>query len=239
MLINIDMKICILEAQKPPVACASICSHYGEFFQHLFSKQNETVDFSFYNIVDGFYPQKDEQFDCFIITGSRADSFSNDKWVVDLRAFVTEELAKGSKFIGICFGHQVLALVLGGKVERAKKGLGLGVQTYQIKPLPFMQPYLPELNFLVFHQDQVTHLPSNAQIYASNDFCPIGGFVVGNQILTLQAHPEYHKDYVLKLIELNKAYLNETQLQNFQTSIKKEIVDKSIIAKWFINFIKS
>ncbi len=35
-----------------------------------------------------------------------------------------------TKLIGICFGHQLLALLLGGKTERATKGWGMGIYGY-------------------------------------------------------------------------------------------------------------
>jgi GMP synthase-like glutamine amidotransferase len=33
---------------------------------------------------------------------------------------------RGDKLLGVCFGHQLLALLLGGKAERASQGLGRG-----------------------------------------------------------------------------------------------------------------
>ena len=32
-------------------------------------------------------------------------------------------------------------------------------------------------------------MPEEATLYATNDFCPIAGFVVGDQVLTIQGHP--------------------------------------------------
>lgn len=56
------------------------------------------------------------------MTGSKADSFGDDPWIQTLKAYLLKLYERGDKLLGVCFGHQLLALVLGGKAERADRG---------------------------------------------------------------------------------------------------------------------
>ena len=59
---------------------------------------------------------------------------------------------------------------------------------------------------LVSHQDQVTRLPAQAELIASNTFCPNASFQIANHILCFQGHPEFSADYLNYL--MNKWHLN-------------------------------
>ena len=50
-----------------------------------------------------------------IVTGSASDSFSNEPWIVRLREVLGKAAERKQKILGICFGCQVMALVLGGQ----------------------------------------------------------------------------------------------------------------------------
>ena len=53
-----------------------------------------------------------------VVTGSASDSFSNDPWIVRLRSELAEIAHEGPQVLGICFGCQIMALVLGGKAGK-------------------------------------------------------------------------------------------------------------------------
>ena len=41
-------------------------------------------------------------------------------------------MTQGEQMLGVCFGHQLLALLLGGKSERATQGWGVGIHKYKL-----------------------------------------------------------------------------------------------------------
>ena len=51
------------------------------------------------------------------MTGSAADSFSDDPWVVRLRALLAAAERRKQRLLGVCFGCQVLAVALQGDVR--------------------------------------------------------------------------------------------------------------------------
>ena len=48
------------------------------------------------------------------MTGSAADAFSDEPWVVGVRALLAAAAQRGQRVLGMCFGCQVLAVALGG-----------------------------------------------------------------------------------------------------------------------------
>jgi GMP synthase-like glutamine amidotransferase len=130
--------------------------------------------------------------------------------VLALRAQVVLLLQAGKKLVGVCFGHQLIALCLGAKVGRAPQGWGTGRMTYQWHDHPLSQPSgRTEISLLASHQDQVFELPAGATLLASNAFCPVAAFVVGNQVLCVQPHPEFVEDYSAFLLNKRRALLGE------------------------------
>jgi GMP synthase-like glutamine amidotransferase len=158
----------------------------------------------------GEYPASYDAYDAVLLTGSRADSFSDDPWVVELRRQVTALLEQGKKMVGVCFGHQLIALCLGARVGRAPQGWGAGRMTYD-----WHRPDLPhsqdrtQISLLASHQDQVFELPAGATLVASNDFCPVASFTVGDAVFCIQPHPEFSEDVSAYLINKRRHLLGE------------------------------
>ncbi len=205
-----SLRICILETDILRPELIERYEGYGRMFQQLFAKQPIAAEFVIYNVVEGRYPADDERFDAYLVTGSKADSFGPDPWIQTLKTFLLDRYERGDKLLGVCFGHQLLALLLGGKAERASQGWGMGIHQYQLNErADWMSPALPDLTLLISHQDQVTRLPENARVIASSDFCPYAAYAIGDQVLCFQGHPEFVHDYSRELLELRQQHLGE------------------------------
>ena len=172
-----SLRICILETDHLRPELVDQYQGYGQMFKHLFSQQPIAAEFTVYNVVQGEYPSDDLTFDAYLVTGSKADSFGTDPWIETLKKYLLTRYERGDKLLGVCFGHQLLALLLGGKSERATQGWGVGTHRYKLAAkAPWMSPVREELTLLISHQDQVTSLPENATVIASSDFCPFAAY---------------------------------------------------------------
>ena len=141
--------------------------------------------------------------------------------------------------LGVCFGHQLLALLLGGRTERAAQGWGVGTHSYQLKQKPeWMSPALDELTLLISHQDQVTQLPQNATLLASSDFCPNAAYAIGDQVLCFQGHPEFVHDYSRALMELRQDFLGEAVYSQGVSSLDRDH-QGAAVAEWMMRFVAS
>jgi GMP synthase-like glutamine amidotransferase len=204
-------KLCILENDdiSPDVAPRYI--RYGSMFERLF-REVGAVDWTFdvFHTPLGEYPDSFDAYDAVLLTGSKADSFSNEPWVVELRRRVTDLLVQKKKLLGICFGHQLIAICLGAKVGRAPQGWGVGRMSYDwhAAALP-LAPEDRKLSLLVSHQDQVLELPENAVLLASNAHCPVAGYAIGEEVFCVQGHPEFVPDYSAYLMGKRREILGE------------------------------
>ncbi len=129
--------------------------------------------------------------DGWIVTGSRHSVYDGHAWIATAEEVVREAVADEVPLVGICFGHQLLAQALGGRVEKAAVGWRIGAQQYEAtEPLPWLggtDPY----TLIASHQDQVVEPPSDAVVWSSGDGCPVAGMRVGDRAWTVQGHPEF------------------------------------------------
>jgi GMP synthase-like glutamine amidotransferase len=100
-----------------------------------------------------------------------------------------------------------------------------------------MQPVQSKVGLLSSHKDQVVELPRNARVIARSEFCPNSGYVIGNQVLTLQGHPEFSKSYVEELMRTRQLVLGEQTFLAGIASLQEE-THEALVARWIMNFIE-
>ena len=61
-------------------------------------------------------------------------------------------------------------------------------------------------------------------------------FTVGRDMLGIQAHPEFEKDYNRKLIEIRTSRIGEQKASIGLQSLEREL-HGSVIREWVMNFI--
>lgn len=128
-------------------------------------------------------------YDGCVITGSATSVYWDEPWLPPLKAWVAEAIDRGMPFLGVCYGHQLLADVLGGTVEHMGE-FELGYQTVSHSgEVPIMDGIDEEFLVFVSHQDRVAELPASATQFAQNDY-GIHGFQ-HDKVYGVQFHPEY------------------------------------------------
>ncbi|MEQ8165353.1 MAG: type 1 glutamine amidotransferase, partial [Alphaproteobacteria bacterium] len=128
----------------------------------------------------------------------------------------------GTKMVGICFGHQIIADALGGDVRKSEKGWGLGRHVYEVVPdHPHFAPGIKTLAIACSHQDQVIAPPKMAKVILRNQFAPNAGLAyAGGRIMSFQPHPEFEDDYSSALIELRRGKVSQDVIEAAQDSMK-------------------
>ena len=131
------------------------------FFRNLFAKHAPEITLDIFDIQQQVYPADPLLYDGFIGTGAKYSVFENRAWIKRFREYVSYLYHQKIKFIGICFGHQMIADALGGKCEVSEKGWGLGVRKTTIRTQKsWMQPAADSLALLYSHMDQIITLPA-------------------------------------------------------------------------------
>jgi GMP synthase (glutamine-hydrolysing) len=145
------------------------------------------------SLVEYHAPERDLPdtfaFDACILTGSRASVYWDEPWITELKAWVGDAIEAGLPFLGVCYGHQLLADVLGGSVEAMDEyEIGYREVTHSGDSLLF-EGIDPDFTVFTTHSDRVSRLPPGATQIAENDY-GIHGFRKGD-VFTVQFHPEY------------------------------------------------
>lgn len=185
------MKIGILQTGHAPDDLIDSSGDYDQMFCDLLAGHG--FEFQTWAVVDGAFPDGPDAADGWIITGSKHGAYEDHDWIPPLEELIRKIDAAKRPMAGICFGHQIIAQALGGKVAKFDGGWAVGHVTYEQDGQP--------VTLNAWHQDQVVTRPKSARVLAGNDFCENGILAYGNHIWTVQPHPEFSNSFVQGLIE--------------------------------------
>jgi len=117
-----------------------------------------------FRCFEGEFPPVESlsEYSGFVVSGSKFDAHADDEWIEHLRALLAEVYRRRIRCLGLCFGHQVSAIALGGDSNRADCW-ELGIKGIQLLSA-FCQrfPEYAELQsqphfMLEVHRDQLRH----------------------------------------------------------------------------------
>lgn len=222
------MKIGILQTGHTPDVLKSEFGDYDSLFPALLDGNG--FEFLTFAVVDGIFPAGAQDADGWLITGSRHGAYEDLPWIPKLEELVRDIHGSDKPLIGVCFGHQIIAQALGGTVEKFSGGWAVGRTNYDLGG--------KNVCLNAWHQDQVTVLPEGAQVQGQNEFCQYAMLSYGDQIWTVQAHPEFSNEFVAGLMRTRgKGVVPENLMQdaaNRQTAPD----DNAEIARYMADFLK-
>lgn len=229
------MKLGVLQAGRVPPPL-DIHGDYTHMFRELFSQVAWKTDIEVqgYEITLGAHPESTDQCDAWIISGSAHGVHDDLDWLRRLEGFVSELLAEERKTIGICFGHQLIAKLCSGEVERAQVGWCVGVTRYLDETVE--RGDQRTLRLIASHQDQVVRMPSGAQLILSTPNCPMAGFSLGDHVMTVQGHPEFTPDFARALYEARREVIGESRYNAAIASLDTPL-DSLMLAEEIIGFV--
>jgi len=235
----------ILETGRPPQAMPDGFGDYPQMMIQLINSggDSSTFDYKSYAVLDEEFPESADDCDGWLITGSKHGVYDGLPWIEPLKALIRDIYEKEIPLIGICFGHQIVAEALGGKVEKSEKGWGLGPNTYTLKDRPdWMGASSESLTLNAVHQDQILKLPPEASVFASSEFCPNAGLIYAKKAFSLQPHPEFSVGFVEQLVTLRGTDIFPQPY--YDTALKtlteqKSIPDAKHVASWMHHFFSN
>ncbi len=231
------MRLAILMTNTDETAFAQARPKDGQKFSDLVHEQRPDWQCDVYSVKDGVFPHDLDGYDGVMITGSPASVHEQSPWVSRLFDLIREIDTAELPMYGACFGHQAIAMALGGKVSRNPQGWVHGyIETEATEELPWLK--VPEkVGLYASHIEQVSELPAKARAVVRGPDCPVGGFVKGRHIYTTQYHPEMSDSFIADLVEFTESYVGREVTEKARASLQNR-ADRDIAGKQIVSFFE-
>lgn len=151
-----------------------------------------------------------------VITGSPALVTDCEDWSERSAAWLPEVVDRGVPVLGICYGHQLLAHALGGRVARNPLGREIGTVEVRFDE-GFAEDSLlgglpQQISVQVSHLESVVALPAKAMHLGASSGDPNQAFVIGSNTWGVQFHPEFNAEIVRGYVRARRELLLEEGL---------------------------
>ena len=186
---------------------------YSDLYAGLLAGRGLT--FRTWSVVDMEFPDDIRDADGWLITGSKHGAYEDIPFIPPLEDFIRKAYAANVPLVGVCFGHQIIAQALGGKVEKFGGGWAMGRQVYDFDD--------GEVALNAWHQDQVTEVPPDARVVGRNEFCPNAAFAYKGRAYSVQAHPEFDHDAVRLLLDVRRASVTPELKQHVDDGLNQPV----------------
>jgi len=208
---------------------------YPPLFDELLGGHD--IELVTYDADLGHLPESVDECDGWLTSPGRPSVTDDEPWIADAQAFVRDVVDAERPFVGICFGHQLLAQAMGGRVERAVVGWGVGAQTYEVVDRePWMTPAVSRFELIASHEDQVVELPPGARLLATAEYCPNAMFSLGDRALGLQPHPELTAAHSTILLTARRDLIGPERSDDALATLDRPL-DRHLVAGWIAQFL--
>jgi GMP synthase-like glutamine amidotransferase len=176
------------------------------------------AEFSWVHIAGNAIPPGPDDLDGIIISGSEKGVYDDTPWMQPLRDNLQQMRSAGVAMFGICFGHQIMADIFGGRADKSDKGFVTGSREFEDRG--------ESTHAFLAHQDQVEEVPPGATVIASAAHCPVAALAYDFPALSVQFHPEYNREFATDLIDMFGAELmSADELQAARDSLSADVAD--------------
>lgn len=195
------LAIALLVCDTPPAHIATAHGDYATLFSALLMRAfarlrpGATLTVDPYDVRSRMeYPEDLSAYDGVLITGSVANAYDDDEWILKLRDYCAafpRTAPTSCRLAGVCFGHQIIGRAHGATVAPSERGWEVGVVEIALtdagrRHLDLQQP---SIRLSHMHRDHLTSTPDGFTTLASTPHTPLQ-ILISPRAFTVQAHPE-------------------------------------------------
>jgi GMP synthase (glutamine-hydrolysing) len=219
--------------ERPRIALLNAAHEPGDTSRNF--RRELDAEIAEFHCPAGEFPEGFD-YDGFVVTGSRASVYWDEEWIGRLKTWTGDAVEAGLPALGVCYGHQLLADVMGGQIEDMGE-YEIGYRTVrQDRENRLLEGIDAEMTVFTTHSDRVVEAPPGATVFAENDY-GIHGFRKG-RVFAVQFHPEYDMETAETVTKGKDDQLPEARIESVLSGIDPENYRAACEAKrLFDNFL--
>ena len=187
-------------------------------------------------------PPHPEDYQGWVLTGSVASVNDEAPWMRAQADLVRHLHRRTVPLVGLCFGHQMVAHALGGRVGPSPGGWRIGsapthYHAEACAALPWMLPAQATITLFAAHREQVLQPPAEATVLGGDDFAPAAALRVGRHVFTTQYHPELSRAFMRALLDEYGAQWPAPLVAQARLQAEQP-VDAALFMRWAARFLQ-
>ncbi|MDC0662735.1 glutamine amidotransferase [Marinobacter sp. SS21] len=194
----------------------AIASSFGDFEDWFVAGLSPELALSIVDVERQLPDGQGQDWDGIVITGSPAMVSDCAAWSERTAQWLAQAVKQQVPVLGVCYGHQLLAHALGGRVGNHPEGRESGTFTVTVNEQGRQDRLLGKLPqrfpAQLTHLQSVLALPAGATVLASSEFEPHQAFRVGANAWGVQFHPEFSAPVMRAYLEVQAPSLREEGL---------------------------
>ncbi|MCK6550746.1 glutamine amidotransferase [Myxococcota bacterium] len=193
-------------------ALPSVRARYGDFDGMFLRALGElAIEARVVSVHTGDALPAPDDADAILVTGSPSSVTALEPWADALATWLRRAVDAERPLLGVCYGHQLLAHALGGRVDVNPRGYEVGTIDVELLDAARADPLLGfvargarTIEVMSTHHDAVVELPPGATWLAKTDDTPVQAFAFGRRAWGVQFHPEF-TDAIMQLYAAGRA----------------------------------
>ncbi|WP_158881303.1 glutamine amidotransferase [Rhodanobacter sp. L36] len=158
-----------------------------------------------------------------MITGSASMVTERLPWSERTAGWIRDAMDIDLPLFGVCYGHQLMAHALGGRVDYLPGGREIGTQSIEMFQGHERDPLLSRLPIIfrahTTHEQSVIERPGESSVLGRSSRDPHQLLRYGSRAISTQFHPEFNADIM-------RAYIHRKR-----TDMRREGADPALIFK--------
>ena len=232
------VKVAVLDAVERKYWADDAGRTDSQKFIDLLSPLNPAAEFEVYYVTENRFPSSLEHFDAVLLTGSPASVHDGFDWIEKTADIIRQADRQDKAVVASCFGHQLVAKTYGGEVGYNENGWMIGNYKLTIsRHYDWMASKISETGIFHFNQERVTALPQAAVSFASSNEYPDIAYTLGNNILSMQGHPEQPLSSMNNFLKSMERQLDQKTLSRARSQIDNGEPDSQLWGEWMMRFM--
>jgi GMP synthase (glutamine-hydrolysing) len=176
--------------------------------------------------------------DALVVLGGEmgANDDADFGWLGPTKKLIASVVAARRPFLGICLGHQLAAVALGGEVQRNPGGQALGLTPLGLTEVGRTDELLgaiPSGSLAVqWNSDIVTRLPADATVLATSPDGTVQAACFGRRAWGVQIHPEVSPDTFRGWIEAEAAAGKPPAARTLEAQVAIAAAEEQLRQSW-------